>query len=225
MLAGIVSLLYERYNLIFMLFAAAIVIIIYEINNIYRILQGENSVRKDIENHLEEVFSSDNENNKSSYFKIFCRDWEATVFQQSDHEFLYYEELFQKYILLLLKSPKAETVTFVCKRLQSVINLLLTSKNEQHKIYAILLLDNILLKICRSSETFNQVSFNNFSLLSGVVFNLCDAFKSISLEWIQTFDWLSLLSKSDYLAITFNLNSKYLELDASNRIATVMGTL
>lgn len=221
------SLLYNKYNLIIMLFLATLFIIIYTTMQIYHVFKGENAIKKDIEEMYNKEFEPEKAlSRKIELFKIYCNGWKNEITKQSGSSFQDSEKTFFILFDKLLIEKNEECIKIICQMSKELLCVLLSDSNDIKKKQGLKLLNLLYFKMAFSDMPENAVFLQSFSLLSELIQDLLEALKEVSPQWLEeNFDWYTFIGYVDTVAYRYDLNAKNDELTSSLRIAIQMGLL
>ena len=221
------SLLYNKYNLIIMLFLATLFIILYTTIQIYQVFKGENAIKNDIEEMYSKAFEPGKQlSRKIELFKIYCNGWKKEITEQSETLFQDSKKTFFVLFDKLLKDENEECIKVICQMSKELLCVLLSDSNDTKKKQGVKLLNLLYFKIAFSDIPENAIFLRSFSLLSELILELLEALKAISPQWLEeNFDWYTFIGYVDTVAYRYNLTAKNDELTSSLRIAIQMGLL
>lgn len=221
------SLLYNKYNLIIMLFLATLFIILYTTIQIYQVFKGENTIKNDIEEMYSKAFEPGKSlSRKIELFNIYCNGWKKQITEQSSSSFQDYEETFFDLFNKLLKEKNEKCIIEICQMSKEILNSLLTDSNEAKKKEGLELIKRIYYTIAFLDIHENSKFLQSFSLLSELIQVFLEALKSISPQWLgENFDWYNFIGYVDTVAFRYELTARNDELTSSLRIAIQMGIL
>ena len=224
------ALFFEFYNFIIALFVSTILIILWQTLNIYFVFNGDSAIQDDIENMFLTVFNSiNNKKDKIEFFNTYCKGWERIILEQSEIDFERYKLDFFNFLTYLLDEKDSDCITSICNNTRNISVSLLISSKETKKQQGILFL-NIFYQTFWASidnELLNNPDFmKDFGVISNIIKEFLETIRSISQEWLDNnFNWYVFTSYIDTIAISFQTKAKNQELDASLRIALLMGLL
>ncbi len=93
-ISSIYALLFNMYNLLFMLFFTTIFLIIYSLNNIYKIFAGSEAIEDEIKEYLNDIYSSGSSQKIRDSIKCFFEDWEKSIIKQTQQDFFAQKDFF-----------------------------------------------------------------------------------------------------------------------------------
>ena len=224
-LIGCISLIFNFYNTVIMLFVATLFIILWSTVKMYYVFKGDEAIRHDIDLMFEEIFElNDAKKEKLQLFKSYCNGWKSIILEQSEIDFQDYKDKFFEFYLKLLKEQDATYIKTVCNIMQTLARTSLVSSNVIKKNQGIKLVEDIYLKL-RFLDFSDKAFLKEFVLISEVIKEFLESLQALPQDLREIFDWYTFIGCIDTIAITFGTKARSSELTASLQISSQMGLL
>lgn len=224
------SLFFELYNFTVAIFVATLIIILCQTFNIYYIFNGDSAIQKDIEQMFYSEFDKkNNKTKKIELFNTYCTGWEKIILEQSEIDFEKYKLEFLQFLDYLLKEYDPNCIVCICNNTRVLVVSLLLSSKEIKKQQGILFLKSVYQTFWASidsKQTNNSDFMKDFGIVANITKEFLEAIKIVPKNWLNSnFNWYEFTCYVDTVSITFKTKYRQQELDASLRIAILMGLL